>query len=114
MIGSRQWAMATPTALIIGDSIRVGYQQYATNLLAARMSVRSEEVGTGNSGYFLEHLDEWLRWHRPTIMHANAGLHDIRRPHGGRLPDRGWLSLHRRGLPQPVNSVAASVLAVMR
>ena len=69
----------TPTVLLIGDSIRVGYQDQVAALLDGHATVRSDNVAAGNTDYFLEHLDEWLERHRPHVVHANAGLHDIRR-----------------------------------
>jgi len=68
-----------PRVLLIGDSIRVGYQEFVRRELAGTADVRSNQVAAGNSRYFLAYLAAWLQQHQPHVVHVNAGLHDVRR-----------------------------------
>ncbi len=71
-------ADALPKALIIGDSISIGY----TPLVKAALSNRVEVVhAPGNNAATvtgLKHLDKWLGGKRWDVIHFNWGLHDMK------------------------------------
>jgi hypothetical protein len=62
---------------LVGDSIRLGYEAFVTELLREHRIVSSPENG-GDSTNLLEHFDEWFRAGRVDVVHANCGLHDLR------------------------------------
>ena len=65
--------------VLIGDSIRVGYQEKVREQLADYAHVRAPEVNGGDSDKVLAHLDEWVLSRRVDVVHINCGLHDIKR-----------------------------------
>ena len=68
--------------VLIGDSIRVGYQATVRERLA-RADIWSPEANGGDSANVLAHLDEWVTDHSPQVVHLNCGLHDIKKPFDG-------------------------------
>lgn len=68
--------------ILIGDSIRMGYQETVRNLLADCADVWGPEQNGGNSENVGAHLDEWVISRRPDIVHLNCGLHDLRKDFG--------------------------------
>ncbi len=71
-----------PSVVLIGDSIRMGYQATVARELGGRADVWGPEENGGNSRNVLAHLDEWAVRRRPAIVHINCGLHDLRRELG--------------------------------
>lgn len=70
--------------VLIGDSIRMGYQPTVERELAGRATVWGPEINGGHSVNVLLHLHLWLR-EPADVVHVNAGLHDIRTDvYGGR------------------------------
>ncbi|MBN1675752.1 MAG: SGNH/GDSL hydrolase family protein [Kiritimatiellae bacterium] len=70
------------TAVLIGDSIRMGYQDTVREQLKGRTEVWGPEQNGGNSRNVLAHLDEWVIARAPDIVHVNCGLHDLRKEFG--------------------------------
>ena len=68
--------------VLVGDSIRMGYQPYVGSALSDSHSVWGPEQNGGTSVNVLNHLDEWVISRSPNVVHINTGLHDIRRPIG--------------------------------
>jgi lysophospholipase L1-like esterase len=68
--------------VLIGDSIRTGYQDKVRELLAGRAEVCPSEQNAGTSALVLAHLDEWAISLRPDVVHVNCGLHDIKKEFG--------------------------------
>lgn len=71
-----------PLVVLIGDSIRMGYQDYVTSQLAGRAEVWSPEENGGDSRKVLAHLDQWAFSRQPDLVHVNCGLHDLKRAFG--------------------------------
>jgi len=69
--------------ILIGDSIRQGYQGEATNGLADAAYVWGPDDNGGDSSNVLAHLDEWVLRRDCDVLHLNCGLHDIKRAKGG-------------------------------
>ena len=65
--------------VLIGDSIRMGYQATVRERLAC-VDIWSPEANGGDSANVLAHLDEWVAAHSPQVVHLNCGLHDIKKP----------------------------------
>ena len=65
--------------VLIGDSIRMGYQATVRERLAS-VDIWSPEANGGDSANVLAHLDEWGAAHSPQVVHLNCGLHDIKKP----------------------------------
>ena len=70
--------------VLIGDSIRMGYQPIVTAALRGVAEVWGPKDNGGDSANVLAHLDEWVIQRQPDIVHLNAGLHDLKRPFGER------------------------------
>lgn len=68
--------------ILIGDSIRMGYQPTVEQLLGAKAQVWAPQENGGTSANVLAHLDEWVLSRRPDIVHLNCGLHDLKTEFG--------------------------------
>jgi len=68
--------------VIVGDSIRIGYQDIVRRELKDTAEVWGPNQNGGNSANILGHLDEWVITRQPDLVHLNCGLHDIKRPFG--------------------------------
>jgi lysophospholipase L1-like esterase len=66
--------------VLVGDSIRMGYQKYVEAELAGFAEVTGSEGNGGSTQKVLDHLDRCVIDLAPDVVHLNAGLHDIRRP----------------------------------
>ena len=70
-----------PTVLLVGDSIRAGYQPFVVEALRGAVDVESGADYGGTSTRIRASLDGWLRARRYDLVHLNCGLHDLaRRP----------------------------------
>ena len=68
--------------ILIGDSIRMGYQDAVGSILARTAEVWGPQENGGTSANVLTHLDEWALSRDPDVVHVNAGLHDLRKERG--------------------------------
>ena len=71
-----------PLVVLIGDSIRMGYQDHVISQLAGRAEVWGPEENGGDSRNVLTHLDQWVLARQPDLVHVNCGLHDLKRAFG--------------------------------
>ena len=67
--------------VLVGDSIRMGYQKHVEEELSGFAEVWGSEENGGSSQRVLENLDSVIE-RSPDVVHVNAGLHDLRRPFG--------------------------------
>ena len=67
------------TIVLIGDSIRMGYQEKVREQLADWAYVWVPEENGGTSENILAHLDKWVLSRRADVVHINCGLHDIKK-----------------------------------
>lgn len=65
--------------ILIGDSIRMGYQADVIRELTELADVWAPTQNGGNSANILQHLDEWIISRSPDVVHINCGLHDLRK-----------------------------------
>lgn len=70
------------TVVLIGDSIRMGYENTVRQTLRGLAEVRSPEDNGGDSNKVLCHLGEWATALRPHVVHVNCGLHDLKTEFG--------------------------------
>jgi len=78
-----------PRALLIGDSISIGYTLDTRKLLAGKVNLHRIPTNGGPTSRGLESLDEWLGKGKWDVIHFNWGLHDLKYmgPKGGNLAD---------------------------
>ena len=65
---------------LIGDSIRLHYEETVRRELAGIADVGTPAENGGTSENVLNHLDEWAVSLGVDIVHVNCGLHDIKTP----------------------------------
>lgn len=65
--------------VLIGDSIRMGYQQTVADQLADVAEVCWPEINGGDSRKALENIIDWVGARPADLVHINAGLHDLKR-----------------------------------
>ncbi len=68
--------------ILIGDSIRIGYQDVVRRELGARAQVWTPDENGRDSRNVRAHLDAWLIARQPAVVHLNCGLHDLKREFG--------------------------------
>ena len=64
--------------VLIGDSIRMGYEAVVREVLSG-VSVWSPEQNGGDSSRVRENLKAWAIVHNPKVVHLNCGLHDLKK-----------------------------------
>lgn len=68
-----------PTIVLVGDSIRMGYDNMVAEMLKGKANVVFAETKNGGpSDRVLENLDEWVIDQKPAVVHFNCGLHDLK------------------------------------
>lgn len=67
------------TVILMGDSIRRGYQDTVQRELIEVAHVRWPEENCLDSRNILAHVDEWALSPKPDIIHLNCGLHDLKK-----------------------------------
>ena len=67
-----------PDVVLIGDSIRMGYEAFVRAELPD-LEIWSPQQNGGDSRRIRENLDAWSKVHRPRIIHINCGLHDLKK-----------------------------------
>jgi isoamyl acetate esterase len=65
--------------ILIGDSIRKGYQPFVKKQLEGEFDLWGPEENGGTSGNIISHIKEWLEEKQVDLIHINCGLHDIKR-----------------------------------
>lgn len=73
--------MTAGSVALVGDSLRIDYQPVVVEALLGVADVWGPNVNCESSRHLRAALDDWVldRLDRPTIVHANAGAHDVRR-----------------------------------
>ena len=62
--------------VLIGDSIRMGYQPLVAAKLAGEAEVWGPAANCRHSLWALDHFDAWVVTQAPDILHVNFGIHD--------------------------------------
>jgi lysophospholipase L1-like esterase len=71
-------AQSQPRALIIGDSISIGYTPFVQEILAGKVAVEHNEGNGADSANILAKLDGWLARGPYAVITVNCGLHDLK------------------------------------
>ena len=66
-----------PLVILLGDSIRINYQDTVRAELKGKAEVWSPKDNCAHTLYTLQNLEKWLAGRRPSVVHINAGLHDL-------------------------------------
>jgi len=62
--------------VLIGDSIRMGYQPLVAKKMIDKAEVWGPEVNCRHSLWALDHFEEWVAPQKPDVIHVNFGIHD--------------------------------------
>lgn len=68
---------SVPMVILLGDSIRMNYQQDVITALANKAEVWSPKENCKHTVFMLENLEKWLTDRKPQVVHVNVGLHDM-------------------------------------
>ena len=72
--------------ILIGDSIRLGYEPTVRRLLADAADVWAPEENVEDSATLRRRLEDWVLCRPVDVVHLNCGLHDLKRnPPAGEL-----------------------------
>jgi acyl-CoA thioesterase-1 len=67
-----------PRALLIGDSISMGYTPIVRELLKGKANVHRPPENCGDSARGIAKMDAWLGSKKWDVIHFNFGLHDLK------------------------------------
>ncbi|NOZ20946.1 MAG: SGNH/GDSL hydrolase family protein [Planctomycetes bacterium] len=67
-----------PRALLIGDSISIGYTLPTRALLKGKVNLHRIPANGGDTRRGLDQLDKWLGDKKWDVIHFNWGLHDLK------------------------------------
>ena len=72
-------AESRPLVVLLGDSIRLNYQQVVKDELMDNTRVWSPKDNCRHTAFVIENLDRWLKEAKgqPSVIHINVGLHDM-------------------------------------
>jgi len=62
--------------VLIGDSIRMGYQPLVSKLLKGKAKVWGPDDNCRHSLCILDNFQRWIIDQKPDVLHINCGLHD--------------------------------------
>jgi putative membrane-bound dehydrogenase-like protein len=66
-----------PVVILLGDSIRMNYQQTVTAELNGKATVWAPKENCKHTAFVLENLEKWLKGKNASVVHINVGLHDM-------------------------------------
>ena len=72
--------------VLIGDSIRMGYQDRVRQIVGARAEVVAPDANCGNTMLVRENLGPWVIDRAPDLVHFNCGIHDLGWMAGEKVP----------------------------
>lgn len=104
--------MTMKTVVLIGDSIRMGYQNSARRELAGVARVWAPKENGGTSANVLAHLGPWVIDRKPDLVHINCGLHDLKKEFGDRQSNVP-LRAYRRNVQAILEAIRARTRAVV-
>lgn len=82
-------SVAMTNVVLIGDSIRRGYEPSVRAALAGAATFAAPLASGGTTDQVLSHIRPWALDRSPAVVHVNAGLHDLARDfdeHRPRVP----------------------------
>jgi len=76
-LGPTLWAKDLPKALLIGDSISLGYTPHVVAALKGKVEVRHHRGNAQHTGTGLKMLEKWIGKTQWDVIHFNWGLWDL-------------------------------------
>lgn len=67
-----------PKVVLLGDSIRMGYEPFVVKELAGIANVWSPNENCRTTDTIIYNLNSWIKKQSPDLVHINPGLHDVR------------------------------------
>jgi hypothetical protein len=77
LLSSSLWAKDLPKALLIGDSISIGYTPHVVAALKGQVEVIRHRGNAQHTGTGLKMLDRWVGKTQWDVIHFNWGLWDL-------------------------------------
>ena len=77
LLSSSLWAKDLPKALLIGDSISIGYTPHVVAALKGKVEVIHHRGNAQHTGTGLKMLDRWVGKTQWDVIHFNWGLWDL-------------------------------------
>ena len=77
LLSSSLWAKDLPKALLIGDSISIGYTPHVVAALKGKVEVMHHRGNAQHTGTGLKMLDRWVGKTKWDVIHFNWGLWDL-------------------------------------
>ena len=77
LLSSSLWAKDLPKALLIGDSISIGYTPHVVAALKGKVEVIHHRGNAQHTGTGLKMLDRWVGKTQWDVIHFNWGLLDL-------------------------------------
>lgn len=66
-----------PVVILLGDSIRINYQQTVKTELEGKATVWTPKENCAHTFFTLENLEKWIKGRNASVVHINVGLHDL-------------------------------------
>ena len=66
-----------PVVILLGDSIRMNYQQTVVAELTGKATVLAPKENCRHTKFVLENLEKWIKGRNASLVHINVGLHDM-------------------------------------
>jgi len=66
-----------PVVVLLGDSIRMNYQQTVVAELKGKATVWSPMENCRHTKFVLQNLEKWIKGRNASVVHINVGLHDM-------------------------------------
>ena len=113
LLASSLWAKDLPKALLIGDSISIGYTPHVVKALKGKVQVIHHRGNGQHTGTGLKMLDHWVGETQWDVIHFNWGLWDLcyRHPQsksqGRRDKKRGTLTTSLEQYEKNLDQLAA-------
>lgn len=101
-----------PRALLIGDSISIGYTVPVRELLKGKANLHRIPANGGSTKDGLANIDKWLGAGKWDVIHFNWGLHDLKHWKDGKLdlaaPEISTLDEYEKNLRDIVKRLKAT------
>lgn len=75
------FAQQKKLVILLGDSIRMGYEPYVVKELDGLAEVWAPKENGAHTANLLVQLSTWVLPKSPAVIHVNAGLHDLKTLH---------------------------------
>lgn len=66
-----------PVVVLLGDSIRMQYQNAVRSELSGKAVVWSPKENCSHTAFTLARLEQWVKGRHAAVVHINVGLHDL-------------------------------------